>query len=141
MHGFVASLLLTITASDGFSGDLKDTPDGQTWEELAAENPWLPNFLDQFLRFLGVAWLGMSIFGLAIALRPFRHEARWAWIVLWVYPLYQLYQASDFLFREDVAFGLGFHIVLAILGFAGLAMTASRFFPSGTPEIQPQGSH
>lgn len=94
--------------------------------------------MNQWLRFLGIAWLGMSIFGLAINLRPFRQEIPWAWIVLWVYPLYQLYQASDFLFREGVLFGLLFHIALAVLGIAGLAMTAPRFFGAGRPNVQPQ---
>lgn len=141
VHGFVASLLLTITASSAISGDLKDTPDGQTWEELTADNPWLPKFLDQFLRFLGVAWLGMSIFGFVITWRPFRQEARWAWIVLWVYPIYQLQQASDFLFRDNPqAFGFGFHVGLAILGLAGLAITAPRFFRSGPSDTKPQPS-
>lgn len=139
-HGILGALVLTVAGSGALSGDLKDSPEGMTWEELAAEEPWLARFLDPFLRLLGVAWLAMGVLGLAVAWRPFRDEARWAWAVLWVYPLHQLFQASDFLFREGAMFGLFFHVALAALGIAGLALTASRFFGAGTPRGPPRAA-
>lgn len=141
-YGLVSSLLLaTIPLRIVSGGD--QMPEGKSWDDLKAENPWLPAFLQQFLRLWGVSWLAMSILGLAITWRPFRQEAQWAWFALWVYPVLQVYQATDFLTStnpQDASFGLGFHLALAVLGFAALALTASRFFRSGPPATGPRPS-
>jgi uncharacterized membrane protein HdeD (DUF308 family) len=43
-----------------------------------------------FLRTIGVASIGMGLFGVMITLIPFRHHERWAWFTLWYYPVFWL---------------------------------------------------
>jgi uncharacterized membrane protein HdeD (DUF308 family) len=43
-----------------------------------------------FLRAIGVASIGMGLFGVLITLIPFRRRERWAWFSLWYYPLFWL---------------------------------------------------
>lgn len=51
---------------------------------------FLPDEGEGFLRTVGVASIGMGLFGGAIALGPFRRRERWAWLVLWYWPLFWL---------------------------------------------------
>lgn len=41
-----------------------------------------------FLRTIGVASIGMGLFGLLITLIPYRRAERWAWFALWYYPVF-----------------------------------------------------
>jgi uncharacterized membrane protein HdeD (DUF308 family) len=40
------------------------------------------------LRAIGVASIGMGLFGTAIAAIPYRRRERWAWLSLWYYPVF-----------------------------------------------------
>src|SRR5215203_6786704 len=41
-----------------------------------------------YLRAIGVASIGMGLFGLLITTIAYRRRERWAWFVLWYYPLF-----------------------------------------------------
>ena len=41
-----------------------------------------------FLRAIGVASMGMGLFGVIITLIPYRRHERWAWFTLWYYPVF-----------------------------------------------------
>src|SRR5690242_5698720 len=41
-----------------------------------------------YLRALGVALIGMGLFGVLIAAMAYRRRERWAWFALWYYPLF-----------------------------------------------------
>src|SRR5829696_8051495 len=41
-----------------------------------------------YLRAIGVASIGMGLFGLMITLIAYRRCERWAWFALWYYPLF-----------------------------------------------------
>jgi hypothetical protein len=41
-----------------------------------------------YLRAIGVASIGMGMFGLLITLIAYRRCERWAWFALWYYPLF-----------------------------------------------------
>jgi hypothetical protein len=49
----------------------------------------LPTSSDtSYLRAVGVALVGMGIFGTVITTTAFRRRERWAWFVLWYYPVF-----------------------------------------------------
>lgn len=43
---------------------------------------------ERLMRADGAAATGMGLFGVLIALIPFRRRERWAWLVLWYYPVF-----------------------------------------------------
>lgn len=43
---------------------------------------------DPLLRADGLASIGVGLFGGSIAVMPFRRRERWAWLVLWFYPVF-----------------------------------------------------
>ena len=85
------------------------------------------------IRLLGTILLGMVIFGLAIILKPFRWGERWAWYVLWYYPV--------FFVLHIIAFGT-FIIdgVLALICVLSLLVSYRKFFPKQRAESEPQTS-
>jgi uncharacterized membrane protein HdeD (DUF308 family) len=42
----------------------------------------------QAFRAIGVASVGMGLFGVVITLFPYRRHERWAWFALWYYPVF-----------------------------------------------------
>lgn len=123
LYAFLSATVLALAPLSIFNQP-NEVPAGTTWPAMIEEDPWLPEFVAQFLRLWGASWLGMAVFGLAIAWWPLRAGAAWAWAVLWYFPLHQAWQALDFL--GGPYFGLVFHATMATLGVAGLALTAKR---------------
>ncbi len=41
-----------------------------------------------YMRAVGVAPIGMGLFGVLITMIPYRRRERWAWFALWYYPLF-----------------------------------------------------
>ncbi len=74
------------------------------------------------LRLRGTLLLGMVAFGLAVILVPFRRGDRWAWYVLWFYPVFFL--------LHIIAFGTFIpDAILAIICVASLLAPMRVFFP------------
>jgi hypothetical protein len=74
------------------------------------------------LRFRGSILLGMFIFGLAILLKPFRSGERWAWYVLWYWPV--------FFVIHILAFGTVMpDSVFAAVSALALLLPYRKFFP------------
>lgn len=48
----------------------------------------LPDSSAGYLRAIGVASIGMGVFGVMITLTAFTRRERWAWLVLWYYPAF-----------------------------------------------------
>jgi hypothetical protein len=79
-----------------------------------------------FLRAIGVASVGMGLFGVMISVIPYRHHERWAWFTLWYYPVFW----SAHLFGNLPPGQDHVHqIVFIILSLAGLLLSVSAFFP------------
>ena len=85
------------------------------------------------LRLLGTILLGMVVFGLAVILKPFRRGERWAWYVLWYYPV--------FFVLHIIAFGT-FIIdgVFALICVLSLLAPYRKFFPKQRDESELQTS-
>jgi hypothetical protein len=79
-----------------------------------------------FLRAIGVASMGMGLFGVMITMIPYRGHQRWAWFTLWYYPVFW----SVHLFGNLPPGQDHVHqVVFIILSLAGLLLSMSAFFP------------
>jgi uncharacterized membrane protein HdeD (DUF308 family) len=79
-----------------------------------------------YLRAIGVASIGMGLFGLLITMIAYRRRERWAWFALWYYPLFwtaHLVGGSP-PGKEHVH-----QIVFIALSLAGLFLPVREFFP------------
>ena len=79
-----------------------------------------------FLRAIGVASMGMGLFGVMITSIPYRRHERWAWFTLWYYPVFwaahlfgNLPPGQDHIHQ----------IVFIILSLASLFLSMGAFFP------------
>lgn len=79
-----------------------------------------------FLRAIGVASIGMGLFGMMIALIPYRRRERWAWWTLWYYPLFWLAHLLGGLppGQDHIH-----QIVFIILALISLLLSKNEFFP------------
>ena len=81
-----------------------------------------------YLRAIGVASIGMGLFGLLITLIAYRRCERWAWFALRYYPLFWTAHLVGGLppGKEHVH-----QIVFIVLSLAGLLLPVGEFFPRG----------
>ena len=79
-----------------------------------------------YLRAIGVASIGMGIFGLLITTIAYRRRERWAWFALWYYPVFWTAHLVGGLppGKEHVH-----QIVFIALSLAGLLLPVREFFP------------
>jgi hypothetical protein len=82
-----------------------------------------------FLRAIGVASMGMGLFGVMITVIPYRRRERWAWFVLWYYPVFwSMHLLGGLPPGQDHVH----QIVFIIISLAGLFLPANAFFPGRT---------
>jgi hypothetical protein len=81
-----------------------------------------------YLRAIGVASIGMGLFGLLITLIAYRRRERGAWFALWYYPLFWTAHLVGGLppGKDHVH-----QIVFIVLSLAGLLLPVREFFPRG----------
>ncbi len=79
-----------------------------------------------YLRAIGVASIGMGLFGLLITTISYRRRERWAWFALWYYPLFWSAHLLGGLppGKEHVH-----QVVFVALSLAGLLLPLREFFP------------
>jgi hypothetical protein len=79
----------------------------------------------QFLRAIGVASIGMGLFGLLITTIPYRRRERWAWFALWYYPLFWTAHLLGGLppGKDHVH-----QVVFIVVSLAGLLLPVREFF-------------
>src|SRR5215207_6810044 len=79
-----------------------------------------------YLRAIGVASIGMGLFGVLITTIAYRRRERWAWFALWYYPLF---------WTAHLVGGLPpgkdhiHQVVFIILSLVGLLLPVREFFP------------
>lgn len=73
----------------------------------------------------GLASIGMGLFGVMITVAPFRRRERWAWFVLWFYPVFWLVHVVGELppGKDHVH-----QVVFLVLSLAGLLLPVRAFF-------------
>jgi len=81
---------------------------------------------EPYLQAIGVALIGMGMFGVLITTIAYRRRERWAWFALWYYPLFWTAHLFGGLppGKEHVH-----QIVFIILSLAGLLLPVREFFP------------
>jgi uncharacterized membrane protein HdeD (DUF308 family) len=85
-----------------------------------------------YMRAIGVASIGMGLFGLLITTMAYRRRERWAWFALWYYPLFWMAHLVGGLppGKDHVH-----QVVFIILSLVGLLLPIREFFPRrGTRE-------
>ena len=82
-----------------------------------------------FLRTIGVASIGMGLFGVMITLIPYRRRERWAWFTLWYYPIFWLAHLLGGLppGQDHIH-----QIVFIVLALVSLLLSVREFFLRGT---------
>jgi hypothetical protein len=78
-----------------------------------------------YMRAIGVASIGMGLFGLLITTIAYRRRERWAWFALWYYPLFWTAHLVGGLppGRDHVH-----QVVFIILSLVGLLLPIREFF-------------
>ena len=120
-------LLALVLLLIGLSGPQGPVGPGSPLNAFSIPNP---NVLDIDLRFRGTLVLGMVLFSLAITLFAFRKGERWAWFVLWYWPLFFLLHVA--------AFGTWLpDLPIAVLTAGSLLLSMRRYLAS-QPERMPR---
>ncbi len=85
-----------------------------------------PSSNPPYLRAIGVASIGMGLFGLLISTIAYRRRERWAWFALWYYPVFWTAHLVGGLppGEEHVH-----QILFIVLSLAGLLLPMREFFP------------
>jgi hypothetical protein len=83
----------------------------------------------QLYRALGLASTGLGLFGVLLALVPFRRRERWAWCALWFYPLFWVVHLVGGLppGNDHVH-----QVVFIVLSLVGLLVPVREFFRADT---------
>src|SRR5215203_5627195 len=78
-----------------------------------------------YLRAIGVASIGMGIYGLLITMIAYRRRERWAWFALWYYPVFWTAHLVGGLppGNEHVH-----QVVFIVVSLAGLLLSVREFF-------------
>ncbi len=80
------------------------------------------------LRAIGVASIGMGLFGVVITAIPYRRRERWAWFTLWYYPTFwTAHLLGGLPPGQEHIHQIGF----IVLSLAGLLIPAGEFSPRG----------
>jgi hypothetical protein len=79
----------------------------------------------QLLRADGLASIGMGLFGALTTVIPFRARQRWAWYILWFYPVFWMVHLVG---RLPPGKDHIHQVAFILLSLAGLLVTARQFF-------------
>jgi ABC-type uncharacterized transport system permease subunit len=81
---------------------------------------------EQYLRAIGVASIGMGLFGVMITMTAFRRRERWAYFSLWYYPVFWAAHLVGNLppGRDHIH-----QAVFIVLSLLGLLLPIGEFFP------------
>jgi hypothetical protein len=79
-----------------------------------------------YLRAIGVAAIGMGLFGSLITIIAYRRRERWAWFALWYYPVFW---AAHLVGGLPPGKDHVHQIVFVVLSLAGLLLPVREFFP------------
>lgn len=85
----------------------------------------------RWVRALGIATTGMGLFGTVITLMPYRRKQRWAWFILWYYPIFwTLHLVGGLPPGNDHIH----QVVFIVISVLGLILPFRQFFPRKTFE-------
>jgi hypothetical protein len=76
-------------------------------------------------RTAGLAFVGFGVLVMVVAVVPYRRGQRWAWLALWVVPVFMI----GLLLHELEGDFVQMPAMLLVLSLAGLALPYRVFFP------------
>jgi|AVFP01.1.fsa_nt_gi hypothetical protein len=104
---------------------------GVTWDNFIDSGHYTERYIHDALKLTGVLFIGLCILIMAISATAFRKGERWAWAVLWYFPImlgwvtWLLYVDSGNDWSSWVT-----HFVLTVMCVLGLLLPVRRFFPA-----------
>ena len=101
---------------------------GVAWSELLSSEPEVADYIIRLERLLGASAFGIALFGTVVTFFRFRKGERWAWYVMWLFPLvFGMYAAIFFI---SAAQGLGlFYGGGTLITLLALLLPIRKFFP------------
>jgi hypothetical protein len=75
---------------------------GTTWGELKTADPAAARLIDSLVRSGGAHLLFIGLMSLAVSLFGLRRGQRWAWLTMWLWPLYLLLGVTTLALTEKV---------------------------------------
>lgn len=87
---------------------------------------WPGSSNPSFLQAIGVASIGMGLFGVMITVMAYRRGERWAWFTLWYYPAFW---SAHLLGGLPPSQDHIHQIMFIVLSLVGLLVPVNEFFP------------
>jgi hypothetical protein len=81
---------------------------------------------EPLMRADGLASVGLGLFGVLVAVFPFRRRERWAWYAFWFYPVFWTVHLVG---RLPPGKDHVHQVVFIVLSLAGLLVPVREFFP------------
>ena len=128
---FIVGILVTLGGFyELFSGiDPNDfqTSTGVDWNQFLTSQPEVAAYLSRGLRLAGIGYLCFALFAAILAIKGFRKGERWAWYLMWIFPLGLGLTSALFFIYES---GLGiFYGIAALICLLGVLLPFRKFFP------------
>jgi hypothetical protein len=105
---------------------------GTTWDELRAADPAAARLIDSMVRSAGAHLLFIGLLSLAVSLFGLRRGQRWAWVTMWLWPLYLVLGVTTLALTEKVP-GAGIPVpmisgtIFLIITVGTLALSARKY--------------
>lgn len=99
---------------------------GLTREQLGAQEPMTVELLRAGTRVLSLGFLLWGLVSLVITIVPFRRRERWAWYVLWAYPVFFASLSAHEISLGAAGFFV-FPLALLLISLSGLFISNSSF--------------
>jgi hypothetical protein len=132
---FFALGFLTALASQGQLRGLPPNPPssevmtGLTMDQIANRIPGILDYIGSIDRQLGNFMLGFGVLTMGIAPVPFRRGERWAWYILWVWPIVLVTQlVNSFLSTPGGGLGWQLDFAFIVVLSATLLISLRKFF-------------
>jgi hypothetical protein len=122
----LSTLGITLMGADPPSQFESDT--GVHWTEFKADYPTVATLVSLQELLIGTGYFGFSAFATVVAFTKFRSAERWAWYVMWLFPLL-LAVATLHFFTHDQAYVGYFYAVAAVIALLAMLAPVRRFFP------------
>lgn len=108
-----------------------ETDTGVDWALFESDYPSVARLVTLYELLLASGFFGCALFATGISVTKFRSGERWAWYILWIFPLI-LALASLLFFSHEQAYVGYFYAGASLLGLLAMALSYRRFFPASS---------
>lgn len=122
----LSTLGITLMGADPPSQFEADT--GVRWTALKADYPTVATLVSLQELLIGTGYFGFSAFATVVAFTKYRSAERWAWYIMWLFPVLLAITTLHF-FSHDQAYVGYFYGVAAVIALVAMLAPLRRFFP------------